>query len=105
MAAQETKTGLQKVNSYTTDAEIHKGLCLGAAEFRGIAHPFLAPTLACQCKSRQLDSDLCVLVYERIRTMKATEGQVTWAVQNHCVLQGERQLNSRRAVRGRASTS
>lgn len=92
--------GLQKVNSYTTDTEIHKELCVGAAALGGIAHSFLAPILACQGKSRQLDSDLCVLVYERIRTMKATEGQVTWAVQNHRVLKGEHQVNSQECSQG-----
>lgn len=34
----------------------------------------LAQSRACQLTSSQLDADLCGVVYERIRTVKSTEG-------------------------------
>lgn len=80
--------GLQKGNSCIIYTEISKGLRLRVAEFGGIAGLLLPQILACQRKSRQLDSDLCVLVYERLGTMKLTEELVTWIVQNHRVLRG-----------------
>ena len=44
------------------------------ADLSGSARLRLAQSRACQVTSSQLDADLCGLVYERIRTVKSTEG-------------------------------